>query len=120
LFGLFPYRDRLKRALRLARFAQRTGLHGLLQASGLTRLLPLRLQQMVAMLPPHLDMNQPELPRELPAIGKRRARVAFFRGCVGDAMFAPTQWATLRVLQANGCEVVIPDEHARSNVSPSR
>lgn len=108
LFGLFPRRERLQGALRLARFAQRTGLHQLFLASGLTRLLPPRLRQLVHMLPP-LAEPQPALPNFLPAIGPRRARVAFFRGCVGDVMFAPTQWATLRVLQANGCDVVIPD-----------
>lgn len=109
LFGLFPHRSRLRLALRFARIAQRTGMHSLLMASGLTRLLPPRLQQLVAMLPP-LAAPQPAFPALLPAIGKRRARVAFFRGCVGDVMFAPTQWATIRVLQANGCEVVIPEE----------
>jgi glycolate oxidase iron-sulfur subunit len=45
----------------------------------------------------------------LPAIGRRRARVAFFVGCVADAMFRHTHWATLRVLQQNGCDVIVPD-----------
>jgi glycolate oxidase iron-sulfur subunit len=35
--------------------------------------------------------------------------VAFFVGCVADAMFRHTHWATLRVLQENGCDVLIPD-----------
>ncbi len=109
LFGLFPHRERMKLALGLARLAQRTGLHQMLLASGVTRFLPARLQQLVAMLPPRVPTVQEELPPLLPAQGKRRARVAFFRGCVGDAMFGPTQWATVRVLQANGCEVVVPD-----------
>jgi glycolate oxidase iron-sulfur subunit len=34
--------------------------------------------------------------------------VALFVGCVGDAIFPETTTATARVLQANGCEVVIP------------
>lgn len=110
LFGLFPSRERLRLALNLARWAQRTRLHQLFLASGLPRLLPPRLQQLVAMLPPQVPAAQAEFPAVLPAQGKRRARVAFFRGCVGDAMFGPTQWATIRVLQANGCEVVIPEQ----------
>ena len=42
-------------------------------------------------------------------MGRKRARVAFFVGCVGDAMFRSTHWATLRVLQHNGCDVFIPE-----------
>jgi len=34
--------------------------------------------------------------------------VALFTGCVGDAMFRPTHWATARVLQQNGCDILIP------------
>src|SRR5690606_25904556 len=42
----------------------------------------------------------------------RRARVVLFLGCVGDAMFPGTTAATARVLQQNGCEVVIPPGQA--------
>jgi len=65
------------------------------------------LRQLFDMLPP-LGKPEPELPEFLPAIGKRRARVALFTGCVGDAIFRPTNWATARVLQQNGCDVVVP------------
>jgi glycolate oxidase iron-sulfur subunit len=77
----------------------------------LPRLLPARLQQLVAMLPP-LTAPLPPLPDFLPARGQRRARVAMFRGCVGDVLFAATQWATAKVLQENGCDVVVPDGQA--------
>jgi glycolate oxidase iron-sulfur subunit len=52
--------------------------------------------------------SQPELPEFLPAIGPRRARVALFTGCVADVMFRQTHWATARVLQQNGCDVLVP------------
>src|SRR5439155_27161526 len=45
-------------------------------------------------------------------IGPKRARVALFLGCVADAMFPETNAATARVLQLNGCEVVIPPGQA--------
>jgi glycolate oxidase iron-sulfur subunit len=45
----------------------------------------------------------------LPAIGRRRATVALFTGCVGDAMFRHVNWATARVLQQNGCDVHVPE-----------
>jgi glycolate oxidase iron-sulfur subunit len=59
------------------------------------------------MLPPPAK-KLPELPTVAPAIGRRRARVALFTGCVADVMFRHTHWATIRVLQQNGCDVVIP------------
>ena len=48
------------------------------------------------------------MPDVLPPIGPKRARVALFLGCVGDALYPETTAATARVLQQNGCEVVIP------------
>lgn len=107
LFGLFPYAGKLRRALIPARIAQRAGLLKLLQATGITRLLPVQLQRMVAMLPPP-RRNEGPLPEFLPAIGRRRATVALFTGCVGDAMFRHVNWATARVLQQNGCDVHVP------------
>jgi glycolate oxidase iron-sulfur subunit len=86
ILDTFPYPDRLRRALAPARIAQRTGLLGLAKALRLTR----------------------PLPEFLPAKGEKRARVALFTGCVGDVMFRHTHWATARVLQENGCDVVVP------------
>ena len=107
LFGLFPYPHRLAWALAPARLAQRLRLDRLAAALGLVRLLPPRLRKLTEMLPP-LGPRQPPLPGVLPAIGTRRARVALFTGCVSQAVFAGTNWATARVLQQNGCEVVVP------------
>ncbi|MCO6458693.1 MAG: 4Fe-4S dicluster domain-containing protein [Pirellulaceae bacterium] len=111
LFGLFPYPQRMARALIPARIAQRLGLDRLLIGTGLWKLLPQRLGRMATLLPP-LDRAQPQLPEQLPAKGPRRARVALFTGCVGDAVFRSTNWATARVLQENGCEVLIPRNQA--------
>jgi glycolate oxidase iron-sulfur subunit len=108
LFGLFPYPERLRKSLVPARIAQLLWLDKLLVNTGLWRLLPSRLGRLVTMLPP-LEKPQPPLPSFLPAKGRRRARVALFTGCVGDVMFRSTNWATARVLQENGCDVVVPD-----------
>lgn len=107
LFGMFPHPSRMRLALWPARIAQRLGLMTLADRVGLIGLLPPRLRQLVQMLPP-LGSSEPELPEFLPAIGPRRARVALFTGCVADVMFRGTNWATARVLQQNGCDVVIP------------
>ena len=34
--------------------------------------------------------------------------MALFTGCVADVMFRSTHWATARVLQENGCDVLVP------------
>ncbi len=107
LFGLFPSRGRLSWSLVPARLAQQLGLHRAFVRSGMWKWLPARLGRLVTLLP-RLGKRQRELPGRLPAIGPRRAKVALFLGCVADAMFRPTHWATARVLQENGCEVVIP------------
>ncbi len=99
LFRLFPYPRRMRAAIAPARWAQFFKLDRMAEALGLFRLLPPRLRQLVRMLPP-LGRSEPALPAFLPAIGPRRARVALFTGCVGDAMFRPTNWATARVLAA--------------------
>jgi glycolate oxidase iron-sulfur subunit len=107
LYGLFPYANRLRWSLAPARWAQRLGLDRLAEGIGLTKLLPKQLQRMQALLP-KLSAPTAQLPEVLSPVGKRRARVALFTGCVADAMFGPTNWATARVLQYNGCEVVVP------------
>ena len=107
LFGLFPYPDRMRAALLPARVAQWFRLDRLADKLGLFNLLPPRLRQLARMLPP-LEKNTSPLPSFLPAKGTKRARVALFTGCVADVMFRQTNWATARVLQENGCDVVVP------------
>jgi glycolate oxidase iron-sulfur subunit len=109
LFGLFPYPNKLRQSLVPARIAQRLGLDRLFINSGLWRLLPSRLGRLVTMLP-QLEKPLPPLPEFLAAKGRRRARVALFTGCVGDVLFRQTNWATARVLQENGCDVVVPQD----------
>jgi glycolate oxidase iron-sulfur subunit len=111
LLGLFPYPERLRQSLRPARIAQKLGLVRFIEATGLWKLLPPRLGRLVTMLP-RLERPLPALPEFLPAKGRRRARVALFTGCVGDVLFRQTNWATARVLQENGCDVVVPQDQA--------
>lgn len=107
LHHLFPNGNRVKLALVPARLLQHLGLLDIAEKLGLTRLLPPTLRRMQGMLP-RLGKALPPLPEVLPPIGTKRARVALFLGCVADAMFPETNAATARVLQQNGCEVVVP------------
>jgi glycolate oxidase iron-sulfur subunit len=109
LFQLFPYADRMRLLLTPVRWMQQLGLFALAERLKLFKLIPGRLGRMTPLLPSPVP-TAPRLPKFLPAIGRKRARVAFFTGCVADAMFRPTHWSTLRVLQQNGCDVFIPRE----------
>lgn len=107
LHGMFPYRTRLAWSLVPARVMQWMKLDRLMELTGLLNVLPEKLQRMQRMLPA-LDAATPPLPQFLPAEGERRATVGLFLGCVADAVFRKAHWATARVLQKNGCDVVIP------------
>ncbi len=45
-----------------------------------------------------------------PPEGEKKYRVALLGGCIANVTFARLNEATIRVLQKNGCEVVIPDD----------
>src|SRR5262249_5080099 len=107
LFHLTPYAQRMRWALAPARWLQMTGLDRLAERLGLLKFLPQGLRQVHEMRPP-LQPFAARLPAFLPAEGRRRARVALFTGCAGDAFFPQTTVATARVLQRNGCDVWIP------------
>jgi glycolate oxidase iron-sulfur subunit len=109
IFALFPYAGRLKALLAILFLYSRSGLQWLVRHSGLLRLLPRRLAQLDELMPPvsthHLTAS---LPAFTPASGPKRARVGLLAGCVQRVFFPGVNEATLRVLSAEGCEVVVP------------
>ncbi|GIX04567.1 MAG: glycolate oxidase iron-sulfur subunit [Planctomycetaceae bacterium] len=106
---LFPYPRRLARALLPMRILQRLGWDRWLPRVPGWKLLPEPLRRMHGLLP-RLTPPLPALPEYLPAQGKRRATVVLFKGCVADVLYRHVHWATARVLQANGCDVLVPRE----------
>jgi glycolate oxidase iron-sulfur subunit len=104
---LLPYPRRVASAARLARFYQRSGAETLVRGSGILRLFGM---QERARLLPRIDRDFffADLGKTFPASSPRRARVAFFAGCVAQVTFTELNRATIRVLQANGCDVVVP------------
>src|SRR6202041_295946 len=77
------------------------------RGTGILRLLGLQERER---LMPQIDSEFffSELGKTFPAQGTRRARVALFAGCIAQVTFSELNRATIRVLQANGCEVVVP------------
>jgi glycolate oxidase iron-sulfur subunit len=50
------------------------------------------------------------LPEITPALGIKRYRVGMISGCIMDQVFHDINEATIRVLTANGCEVITPHQ----------
>ncbi len=57
---------------------------------------------------PSSKMPRGRLPERVAARGERRAVVGMLTGCVQQVFFSPVNIATVRVLAAEGCDVVIP------------
>lgn len=104
---LLPYPERIAMAARLLRVYQRSGLQAAARATGILKLLGVAERD--RLLPPvDRQFFFDRLGKTYPAQGTRRARVAFFAGCVANVTFTALNEATIRVLTANGCEVVVP------------
>ena len=87
---------------------ERSGLKALARGLGQMRLLG-GLGDLVQLTPsadPPFFFSQ--IGKTFSAEGERRYRVAFLAGCVANVSFARLNEATVRVLQKNGCEVVVP------------
>ena len=105
---LLPYPKRIAAVARLLRFYQRSGLQSAARSTGILKVL--RVDERERLLP-RIDSNffYNRVGKTFPVGGERRARVAFFAGCVANVTFAELNAATIRVLTANGCEVVVPN-----------
>ena len=105
---LLPYPERIAMAAKLLRIYQRTGLQTAARATGVLKLFGLAERDLL--LPPvDRQFFFDQLGKTFAAQGNRRARVAFFAGCVANVTFSALNEATIRVLTANGCAVVVPD-----------
>lgn len=95
---------------------QRSGLQTLARKSGLLKgvdALPTPFQGKLstpeALMPRATGALFPQpLPEITPALGTRCYRVGFISGCIMDQVYRDINEATIRVLTANGCEVVTP------------
>ncbi|MCU1261444.1 MAG: protein of unknown function cysteine-rich region domain protein [Bryobacterales bacterium] len=87
---------------------QASGLQKLVRLSGVLKLMG-KLGQLEQLSPPaEIPFFFSKIGKTFPAEGERRYRVAFLAGCIANVSFASLNEATVRVLQRNGCEVVIP------------
>jgi glycolate oxidase iron-sulfur subunit len=109
IFSLFPNPDLLRILLFPLLIYQKLGISQILRATGLIKTISPRLAAMESILPEiTLKAFQDNLADIIPAQGQKRYRVGVILGCVQRLFFSPVNEATVRVLTANGCEVVIP------------
>lgn len=96
-------------AARLARLYQRSGLQAIARGIGILKLLGLAERDRLL---PRIDDEFffSRIGATFAPEGPRRVRVGFFAGCIANVAFSELQEATVRVLTANGCEVVLPRE----------
>jgi glycolate oxidase iron-sulfur subunit len=109
VFGLFTRPAVLRAAAFLLWLGQVTGLRALARKLGLSR-LSARIGAMDA-LAPALSWSAvtARLPERTPAHGERRLRAGLLGGCVQRVFFPNVNGATIRVLAAEGIEVVVPE-----------
>lgn len=109
IFSVFPYPDRLRLLLRPLGLYQKSGLQRLVRSLPLLQRLSPQLAAMESMLPPIAPQAfQDTLPERVPAQGSQRYRVGLLLGCVQRLFNPAVNEATVRVLTANGCEVIMP------------
>lgn len=108
LRGLLP-RLRLLRLMVLAmRIYQRSKMQWMLRSFGLLKLAPAKLRQLEEQIP---DLSGPVFRasgQKYPANGEIRHTVGLLSGCVMPLVQGSTMEASVRVLQHNGCAVVVP------------
>jgi len=107
---LLPHSGLIKLAGLFLWFYQASGLERMVRASGILKAFG-KLGQAADLAP---RIETPFFYRHygavFPARGKPRYRVALLGGCIANVSFARLNEATVRVLQANGCEVTVPEE----------
>jgi glycolate oxidase iron-sulfur subunit len=112
LFATFPYANRLRLLALPMLVYQRAGIQKLVRRSGLLRFIPERFRAMESLLPRVPTNLFRSLPRHVQPLSKPRLRVGMLTGCVQQVFFQHVNEATVRVLTAEGCEIVIPPAQA--------
>jgi glycolate oxidase iron-sulfur subunit len=108
LFAVFAHPGRLRVAAVLLWLWRASGLRWLFRKLGVLRLSK-RLAALDELAPPlTLGETLAALPVLTPAVGERRLRAGLVGGCVQRVFFPGVNAATLRVLSAEGVEVIAP------------
>ena len=108
LRAALPHNRRLRMAGHLMRIYQRSGIQALVRKSGLLRWLPGGLANLESQMPVMGSRFFGPRSSAFPSQGTRRMTVGLLSGCVMPLMQGDTMRAAVRVLQRNGCDVIVP------------
>ena len=96
--------------LALLQIYQRTGLQSAVRATGLLKLVAPGMAKAEALMPELADRERVlTVGKTYPAEGERVGTVAFFTGCVMNSMLGSINRASVRLLNAAGYDVVVPN-----------
>ena len=113
LFALFQHPARLRVAALGGWAYQRLGLRAMLTRLGLRQALPARPRTVETLISPvNLCSALSRIPAKTPAEGDARGHVGLVTGCVQRVFFHEVNAAAVRVLTAEGCEVLAPRTQA--------
>ncbi len=110
IFATFPHPERLRLLALPLLVYQKSGLRALVRATGITKLLPKRMAAMESLLPDVPSHPFRRMPAHVSPNSTPRRRVGMLSGCVQQVFFSHVNAATARVLAAEGCEVIIPED----------
>ena len=109
IFNIFPYPRRLRFLLPFVYLIKALGLKRVFPSALLNR-ISLSGSSMFHMLPEVSSPFGETLAASYPAVGERKKRVALLSGCVQGVFFPEINRATVEVLCASGCEVLVPQK----------
>lgn len=111
LHHLFPHKKRLRLVGNALWFYQKMGVNKLVRKIGVMDKLSKSMGQFEKTLP-QIDspFKRYKFGKIYPAIGRKKMTVAFFSGCIMDAVMSRMNRLTIELLQHGGCEVVIPKQ----------
>jgi glycolate oxidase iron-sulfur subunit len=106
---IFPFPRRLRFSFDLLRLYQSCGVQTFFRSLNVLKVFPGRLAELEQLLPDiRKRKHHVKLGSTFPAVGRRKYRVGLLTGCVMNEVFGDINQATIRVLQRNGCEVIVP------------
>jgi glycolate oxidase iron-sulfur subunit len=111
IFALFPYPGRLRALAWPLWIYQKSGLQKVVRRTGVMALMPRRVAAMERLVPAiSAQAIHRRPPPHVRAAGESRRRVGMLLGCVQRVFFSHVNDATVRVLAAEGCDVMMPRE----------
>ncbi|MFO7263406.1 MAG: glycolate oxidase [Bacillaceae bacterium G1] len=105
---VFPSRKAMNAIGHALWLYEKSGAQQLARKSGLLKKLPAHLGEFEKILPPAVSpAARARMPRFTPAKGEKKYTVAFFVGCVMDALFHRINRLSIQLLAEAGCDVIV-------------